>query len=341
MRAAYINRHGGPECLEIGELPVPEISATEVLVRVKFSALNHLDLWVRQGLPSLKLRFPHVLGADASGTVEQIGSEVKHVKPGDEVIVHPGISCLRCQSCLTGWESLCRDYKILGEHVSGTNAEFVKVPGANVYSKPSTLSFEEAAAIPLVFTTAWQMAVNRAHVKPGDRVLIHAAGSGVSSAAIQIARLYGAEVIATSGSERKLERARALGASHTINVKTHDFVAEVKRIAKGGVDVILDHVGKDYWEKNFHCVKWGGTIVSCGATSGFDATTDLRHVFYRQVQILGSTMGSKGDFPAILRQVALGHLKGMPDKTFPLARIQEAHRYLASGEQFGKVLLAT
>lgn len=338
MRAAFISKHGGPEVLEVGELPVPEISSTEVLVRVKYGALNHLDIWVRMGLPGLSLTFPHVLGGDASGIVEKTGKEVSHVKEGDEVIVHPGLCCLRCERCLSGWESLCPDYGILGEHKSGTHAQFVKAPSANIFLKPKEISFEEAAAIPLVFTTAWQM-VKRARVKPGDTVLIHAAGSGVSSAAIQIAKLHGAEVIATASNGDKLKMAAVLGADHTIDYQRTDFVAGVRRIAPRGVDVILDHVGKDLWEKNIGLLKWGGKLVTCGATSGAVARIDLVQVFYRQLQILGSTMGSKGDFPTILDHIAKKRLQAVVDKKFSLKEVRQAHERLEHRAQFGKVLL--
>jgi NADPH:quinone reductase-like Zn-dependent oxidoreductase len=339
MRAAYLSRHGGPEVIEIGEIPTPVAGPGEALVRVKAAALNHLDLWVRGGLPGLKLQYPHVLGGDASGVVESVGPGVTSVKAGDEVIVHPGLSCLHCEACLSGWESLCPQYKILGEHVSGTHAEYVKVPAANLFPKGAALSFDEAAALPLVFTTAWQMVVRRAEVKPGELVVIHGAGSGVSTAAIQIAVLHGAEIVVTSGSDRKLERAKALGAHHLVNYKTQDFSAEVKQLRKRGADVIVDHVGRDFWDKNIRCLKSGGRLVTCGATSGHAAETDLRHLFFRQLSLLGSTMGSKGDFPTILRHVASGKLRAVVDRAFPLAQTVEAQRYLSEQEQFGKVLL--
>lgn len=339
MKAAFIRKHGGTEVLEVGSLPDPEISAGEVLVRVKVSALNHLDIWVRKGLP-IPLTYPHILGSDASGVVEKIGAGVTHVKSGDEVLIHPGLSCLHCGSCLSGWESLCPSYQILGEHLSGTNAEWVRVPAANVYPKPKGMSFEEAASFALVFTTAWQMLVRRANVQPGDTVLIHAAGSGVSSAAIQIAKLFGAQIIATAGGASKLELARKLGAHHTVNYREKDFVSEVKQITeKRGVDIIVDHVGAEMWEKNFKAVRWGGKIVTCGATSGAEVKTDLRQVFFRQIQILGSTMGSKGDFPRLLRLADQGHLKAVVDKIFPLEEIREAHVRLESREILGKVLI--
>jgi len=297
MQAAFLTRHGGPEVIEVGELPRPQMGSQDVLVRIRFAALNHLDLWVREGLPHLKLTYPHILGGDASGTVEMVGKEVTTIKPGDEVLVHPGLSCRACSACLSGWESLCPQYRILGEHLSGTNAEYVCVPYCNVFPKPPMISFEEAAAIPLVFTTAWQMLVKRAKVKPGDLVLIHGAGSGVSSAAIQIAALYGAEIVVTSSQDQKLAEAKRLGAHHTINYRNQDFLAEVKKIAKRGVDIVIDHVGKDFWEKNIRVLKWGGCLVTCGATSGAVTETDLRHLFFSPIESSRFNHGIEGRLP--------------------------------------------
>lgn len=292
-------------------------------------------------MPGLKLPFPHILGGDASGTVERVGKNVTSVKVGDEVIVHPGLSCGHCEKCKKDWESLCSQYQILGEHLSGTHAEFVKVPEANLFQKPKALSFEAAASIGLVFTTAWQMLVRRAQVQAGHLVLVHAAGSGVSAAGIQIAKLFGAKVIATSSSDEKLKKAQELGAEHLINVKKEDFYESVKKISKPGVDIVFDHVGESFWEKNIKLTKSGGVLVTCGATSGFEGKTDLRHVFYRQISLLGSTMGSKKDFPTILSHCEKGNLKASVDKIFPLSEGKEAQKYLEAGNQFGKVLLKT
>lgn len=340
MKAAFFNRHGGAEVLEVGDLPAPKPAPGEVLVRVRFAALNHLDVFVRKGWPGLKIAFPHVLGADASGVVEQLGPGVTSIKVGAEVIVYPGLSCGACDPCRTGVESLCAEFKILGENTNGTDAELVCVPAVNVFAKPERMSLQEAAAFSLVFVTAWEMLVNKAGVKRGDLVLVHAAGSGVSSAAIQIAKLFGATVIATSGAEAKLERAKALGADELINTRAADFAAEIKRAHRPGVDIIVDHVGAAFWEKNLRCLKSGGTLVTCGATSGFDATTNLAHLFYRQLKLVGSTMGSKRDFPDLLRHLESGKLKPVVDRIFPLSEIREAHAYLERGEQFGKVLLS-
>jgi NADPH:quinone reductase-like Zn-dependent oxidoreductase len=340
MLASYIRKNGGPDVIECGEVPTPVLGNNSVLVRVKNAALNHLDIWVRQGLPGVKLTFPHILCGDASGVVEKVSAGVTHVKPGDEVIVHPGVSCGRCERCLSGWESLCKHYEILGERIGGVASQWASVPSANVFIKPANLTFPEAASIPLVFTTAWQMVVNRAKVTPGDTVLVHAAGSGVSSAAIQIARLFDARVIATAGSAKKLELAKALGAEWTINYRTEDFVKRVKELTAGkGVDAIIDHTGVDNWEKNIRAVRWGGKLVLCGSTSGPEVKLDLRQVFFRQIEILGSTMGSKGDFSKMLSLFDRGRLKPVVDKIFPLKETMEAHQYVERREQFGKVVL--
>ncbi len=339
MKAAYLKAHGGPEAVLYGEVATPEPGIGEVRVKVKTSALNHLDIWVRGGLPGLKLAFPHVLGSDASGTVETVGAGVTGFKAGDEVIVHPGLSCGRCEFCLGGWESVCPQYQILGEHVSGTHAEYVVAPAGNLFPKPARLSFDEAAAMPLVFTTAWQMLARRAQVQPAEVVVVHAAGSGVGSAGIQIAKVLGAKVIATAGSDAKLALARKLGADYTINYAKEDFAKRTREIAKRGADVIFDHLGKDYWSGNIRAVRNGGRIVLCGATSGPEAVTPLNHVFFRQIQILGSTMGSKADFPRILALFESGKLRSVVDKAFPLSEVKTALERMSDRKQAGKILL--
>ncbi len=340
MKAAYISRHGSHrEVLQVGELPDPTPGPGEVRVRVRSAALNHLDIWVTGGLPGLKLTFPHVLGGDASGVVDQVGSGVTRWKKGDEVIVHPGLACGICDRCESGWESLCPDYRILGEQVSGTHAELVCIPQGNVFSKPVQLSFDDAAAMPLVSTTAWQMLVKRAQVQRGEIVLVHAAGSGVGSAAIQIAKHLGAQVIATAGSQDKLDLARRLGADHGVCYSDADWVSVVRRLAPKGCDVIFDHLGAKFWESNIKLIRNGGRIPVCGATTGAEATTNLAHVFFRQIQILGSTMGDKRDFPQILELFAQGKLRSVVDKAFPLSQAGEAFDRMDGRKQFGKIIL--
>jgi NADPH:quinone reductase-like Zn-dependent oxidoreductase len=340
MKAIAIRLHGGLDVLRLEDLPDPEASAGRVVVRVKAVALNHLDIWVREGWAGLKLAFPHVPGADVAGVVEAVGPGVKGVAPGDEVVVNPGISCGRCRACLSGDDVMCRDYSILGEHVSGGYAQKVGVPSQNVVPKPKNLSFDEAACVPLVFLTAWHALVARAGVRAGETVLVHAAGSGVGSAGIQIAKLLGATVIATAGSDAKCERARQLGADHAVNYSRQDFLAEVRRITgKRGVDVLFEHVGKATWEKSLLALARGGRLVTVGATTGYDPPTDLRHVFYRSLSILGSTMGSKGELFDVLALVEQGKLKPVLDRVLPLAEAGAAQKLLEDRAQFGKIVL--
>ena len=339
MRAAFFNEHGGLERILVGDIPKPDLKAGEVLVRVKYSSVNHLDIWVRKGWPGLKTFSPHVLGGDAAGVVEGLGEGSRLFKLGDEVIVHPGLSCGHCEACTQGWESLCSQYAILGEQVSGTHSEWVSVPEKNLFLKPKNISFAEAAALPLVFSTAWQMLVGRAKVKAGDKVLIHGAGSGVSVIAIQIAKSLGLEVAVTSTQNEKLEKAKALGADIGLNSLVVDFSKEIKKIWPKGPDVILDHVGEVVWEQNIKCLKTGGTLVTCGATSGSSGLTDLKHLFFRQLSLLGSTMGNKKDFPIGIDLCAKGAIRSVVDKEFVLAEVSKAHAYLENKKQFGKVVI--
>jgi NADPH:quinone reductase-like Zn-dependent oxidoreductase len=338
--AIVLRDHGGPEVLRRETIDLPEPSAREVLVRVRAVALNHLDLWVRRGLPNLRLEYPHRLGSDVAGEIEALGPGARGVAIGDKVVVSPGISCGVCQRCLSGEDTLCLEYRILGEHLHGGYARHVVVPDTNLVSYPGDLPFAQVAAVPLVFLTAWQMVVDKARVRQGETVLVHAAGSGVSSAAIQIAKLHGARVIATAGTEAKTQRARALGADEVIDYVATDFVAEVKRLtAKRGADVVIDHVGGDVLAKSVVAAARGGRIVTCGATAGFYPKIDLRHVFYRQITIAGSTMGSKGLLFGILERVKAGSLRPIVDRVLPLWEAAEAHRVLESREAFGKVVL--
>jgi NADPH:quinone reductase-like Zn-dependent oxidoreductase len=340
MKAVAIRSHGGPEVVNVEDLPDPSAGPGQVVVRVKAAALNHLDIWVRIGWPGLKLAFPHVLGSDVAGVVEAVGPGVEGWKAGDAVVVNPSLGCGRCERCLSGNENLCRTFAILGEHVSGGMAERFAVPARNVLPKPANLSFEEAAAVPLTFMTAWHALVARAQLRLGETILVHAAGSGVGTAAVQIAKLMGARVIATAGSDAKLEKARALGADHVVNYETQDFQAEVRKLTeKRGVDVVFEHVGKKTWEKSILSVGIGGRIVTVGATTGFDPLTDLRHVFFRQISILGSTMGTAAELVQVLRFVGEGKLRPIVDRVLPLADARKAQALLSDRAQFGKVVL--
>ena len=340
MRAVVMRARGGPEVLEVADLPVPEPGPKEVRVRLKAAALNHLDVWVRKGVASPKLPLPHVLGADGSGVVHAVGPGVEGFAPGDEVVINPGLSCGRCERCLAGEDNLCPRYQILGEHRHGTYAEYVVLPEANLAPKPKNLSFEEAAAIPLTFLTAWQMVVDKLGVRPGDDVLVMAAGSGVSVAAIQIAKLFGARVIATAGSEDKLRRAKALGADETVNYTHPDWPKEVRRLTGGkGADKVVDHTGALYFEGVIKATANGGRIAIAGASSGYEGTLPFAHVFYRQLSILGSTMASKSRLFPILRFVEEGKLKPVVGQVLPLEAAAEGHRLLEERRVFGKVVL--
>jgi NADPH:quinone reductase-like Zn-dependent oxidoreductase len=340
MKAVIFEQHGGPEVLKLTEVANPQTKADEVLVEVRACALNHLDVWVRNGLPGIKIPLPHILGDDVAGVVREAGELITWVKPGDEVMIQPGVSCGHCTECLAGRDNMCDSYDIIGYRRDGGYAELVAVPGINVIPKPKNLSWPEAAALPLVTLTAWHMLVTQAKVQPGEDVLIHAAGSGVGSMGIQIARLRGARVIATASSDEKLTKARELGADETINYTREDWPKEVKRLTnRKGVDIVFEHTGAATWPGSILSLKKGGRLVTCGATSGFDARTDLRHVFYRHLTILGSMMGSKADLLAAMKFVESGQIRAVVDRTMPLSEARKAHELLEDRAQFGKIVL--
>src|SRR4029078_334509 len=340
MKAAIFCQHGSPDVLEFADVKEPKLRANEVLISVKACALNHLDIFVRNGLPGIEIPLPHILGNDIAGVVQEVGELVTWVKPGDEVMVQPGVSCGHCEACLSGQDNLCREYDIIGYRRDGGYAEVVAVPGLNVFPKPPNLNWEEAAALPLVTVTAWHMLVGRAQLKPGEDVLVHAAGSGVGSVAIQIAKLLGARVITTASSEEKLSKARELGADETINYTKEDWPKEVKRLTeRRGVDVVFEHTGSSTWPGSITSLKNNGRLVTCGATSGFDARTDLRQVFYRHSTILGSFMGSKAELLEAMKFVRQGKIPGVVDRALPLSEARQAHELIESRGQFGKVVL--
>src|SRR5262249_33569650 len=340
VRAAVFERHGGPEVLEIKEVSDPAIGARDVLVRVQACSLNHLDLWVRRGLPNVPIPLPQIRGSDVAGEIARVGAEVASVRIGQKVVLAPGVSCGRCPACLGGLDNRCRQFTNLGYLIDGGCAELVRAPEVNCLPYPENLSFEQAAAVPLVFQTAWHMLVTRAELQPGEEVLILGAGSGVGTAAIQIAKFFGARVIATAGTAEKLEKARQLGADHTLNHHTQKIRDEVRRITgKRGVDVVFEHVGTATWDDSVTSLAPAGRLVTCGATTGYDAKIDLRFLFSRQLSLLGSYMGRKGELFTVLKLVAAGKLKAVVDRVFPLAETSAAHAYLESGQQFGKVVI--
>jgi NADPH:quinone reductase-like Zn-dependent oxidoreductase len=338
--AMVMRKVGGPEVLVRETIDLPDPGPREVRLRVRAVALNRLDLWVRKGLPSVRYEFPHRLGADVAGEVDAVGSAAVHVKLGDRVVVNPGLSCGACEPCLLGHDTLCHNYRIMGENTQGGYARHIVVPDANLLPMPANLSFAEASAIPLCFLTAWRMVVRKGEVRPGQTVLVQAAGSGVSSAAIQIAKMLGARVITTTSTDEKASRARALGADEVINYTTHDFVAECRRLTnKKGVDVVIEHVGGETFSKSILATTSGGRVVTCGATTGFTPTVDLRHVFFRQIELLGSTMGPKGDLFKVLRLIEQGKLRPVVDRTMPLWSAGLAHTLLEERKAFGKIVL--
>lgn len=341
VNAIVIREHGGPGVLRYEELPDPVPGPGEVLVRVRACALNHLDLWTRRGLPGRSVAFPHVLGNDVAGEVVAVGSPLEGVAAGARVMLSPGTSCGRCRMCLAGEDSSCRSYRILGYQLHGGYAELVRCPAANVIALPERIGFEQAAAFPLVFLTAWRMLVTRARVRPGEDVLVWGAGSGVGTAAVQVAKLLGARVIATAGSDDKLARAHELGADATINHRAADVVAEVKRLTdKKGADVVVEHVGQASWERSILALAQRGRLVTCGATTGPQATTDLRFLFSRQLSILGSYMGSKAELLDAAGFFFAGRLRSVVDSVLPLREARAAHERMEASAHFGKIVLA-
>jgi NADPH:quinone reductase-like Zn-dependent oxidoreductase len=340
MKAVRFHEHGGPEVLKYEDAPEPKIQANEVLVKIKACALNHLDLWLRMGVRDWKLSMPHIVGSDISGEVAEVGSLVGRVKVGERVLLCPGISCGQCEACFKGLDSACRHYTLFGVMVDGGYAEYVKSPEANVVPIPAGLTFDEAAAVPLVFTTAWHMLFGRAGLRPGEEVLVIGAGSGVGSAAIQIAKLVGSRVIATAGTDAKLEKARQLGADEVINHTKQSIEDEVRRLTdRRGVGVIVEHVGAAVWEACFNSLATYGRLVTCGATSGAEVKLNVQALFGRQRTILGSFVGGKAELIDALKFIAERKLKAVIDSAFPLQDAATAQKKMESREFFGKILL--
>ncbi len=340
MKAIRIHENGGPEKVLIDDIPAPVLRPNEVLVKIAATSLNHLDLWVRDGMRNLRLPLPMILGSDGAGTIAEVGSDVDDFEPGNRVLIAPGTSCGKCEQCRAGHDNLCREYKILGEHCDGTDAELVAVRRDNILSLPDGVPFEDAAASSLVFITAYQMLVEKAKVAPFEDVLVMGASSGVGTAAIQIAKLFNARVIAVSGSDEKLARARSIGADEFINYNSESISAAVRRITnKRGVDVVFEHTGSATWMESILSARHGGRVVICGATTGADAVTDLRYVFSRQLTIYGSTMGSRSLLHKMLDLMSRKKLKAVIDRKLHYTRVREAHEILEGRKQFGKIVL--
>ncbi len=342
MKATVFKEHGNVDKLVYTDFAEPEISSSEVLVKVKACGINHLDIWVREGLTGVTIPLPHILGCEITGEIAGIGSKikVKGLSIGQRVLITPGISCGKCEFCLSSNDSLCHEFRIMGFQVDGGYAEYAKAPAENIIPISDKLSFEEWAAVPLVFLTAWNMLKTRGDLATGETVLIHAAGSGIGSAAIQIARLSGADVITTVGSDEKLEKAGDLGADHVINHSKEDFADKVNEYTNGrGVDLVFEHIGPETWEKSMLCLKRGGRIVTCGATSGPTVSFDLRFLFAKQISISGCYMGSRRELLKILKLIESGRLKPVVDSVFPLDDAVAAQTKMLDRKQFGKIVL--
>ena len=340
MKAIRFQRHGGPEVLQLEELPDPVPGPGEVVVDVKAASINHIDLWLRGGLPSFPIKLPRIPGADASGIVSAVGKDVTGARVGQRVLLDPATSCGVCEFCGQGDMPLCLNYRIRGEHADGVQCERVAVPAVAAIPIPDSLSFEAAAAAPLTFLTSWRMMVTRGGVKPCDWVLIHSVGSGIGTACLSIAKMYGARVIATASTDEKVAKAAKIGAEIALNSTKDDVVKRVKEATgRRGCDIVVDYVGKATWNQSLLCAKRGGRIVTCGATSGFDPVEDLRHVFFRQIQILGCTMGNEAELAAALRCLFQGKLTPVIDCVMPLAEAAKAHQLIQDRKTFGKVVL--
>ena len=331
MKAIVFKEHGGVDKLIYTDIPTPKPGPREVLVRVRACALNHLDIWVRQGMPGVRIPMPHVLGCDTAGVVE---------KTGQKVLIAPGISCGQCGYCKDGWDSLCDQYKIMGFQVNGGYAEFAVCPAQNIIPISDRWTFEEWAAAPLVSLTAWHMLMTRATLQAGETVLVHAAGSGVGTAAIQLAKWRGARVITTTSGAEKIAFAKSLGADEVIDYTKEDFSKVVRHLTAGkGVDVVLEHIGPETWEKSLASLAKKGRLVTCGATSGPTVTMDLRFLFVRQLSVLGCYMGGRKELNEVLKLVQAGKIKPVVDKVYPLAEAAAAQQRMLDRKNFGKIIL--
>jgi NADPH:quinone reductase-like Zn-dependent oxidoreductase len=341
MRALTLTSHGSLDQLRVQDVAEPRLTAPDhVRVRIRAAALNHLDLFVVQGLPGVTLPFPHVMGGDGAGVVESVGPAVTRFRPGDRVMINPGLSCWSCEYCLAGEHSLCVSYRLLGEHLPGTIAEFVVVPERNLGPVPPDMPWDRAAAFSLATLTAWRMLASRAALRAGETVLIWGIGGGVSLAALQIAKHLGARVIATSSSDAKLAAATALGADVVMNHVVVDVPKQVRELtARRGVEVVVDNVGERTWEQSLRCLGRLGRLVTCGGTTGPMVVTDVRKLFWYQWSIFGSTMGNYAEYQEISRFAGQGKLWPLVDSVVPLADAATAFRRLAAGEQLGKLVI--
>ena len=343
MKAVVFEEHGEVDKLQYKEIPEPKVGPNEVLFKIRAAGCNYNDIWARRGLPGMEIIMPHVSGSDASGEVVEVGSEVQSVKPGDDVMVHPGISCRSCEACTSGQEFFCRRYRIWGFQtgpLDGADAEYGKLPEANLIPKPANISYQEAATLPLILMTVWRMLVTRARIQAGDFVLIWGGAGGLGSMAIQVCNLFGARGIAVVGSDEKAEYAKNFGAYDTIKRKTQKVRDEVRRITnKAGVDIVFEHTGEQTWKDSVGALKRGGSLVTCGATSGFIGQTDIRFLWNKQMNFYGSHMASKGEFLQGMKFVQTGEIKPLPSTAVPLKDAAIAQKTIEDGDVMGKMIL--
>jgi NADPH:quinone reductase-like Zn-dependent oxidoreductase len=340
MKAIAITGQGGMDKVRYMDVERPQIAPREVLIEARAVALNHLDIFVRNNLDSLKLATPHVAGADGAGVVAEVGAEVSRVQAGDRVLINPGLHCGVCEFCQAGEQSLCVRFGIMGETRPGTFAEYFTIPQENVHPMPEGFSWEEAAAFPLVFLTAWRMLISKAAIKPGEEILILGIGGGVATAVLQLVKAIGLRAFVTSSSDEKLQQAQKLGADAVINYKTQDFAREIRTLtSRRGVDVVVDSVGGDSYTKSLASLVKGGRLVTCGATAGPRPQTDLARIFWNQLSVFGSTMGNLREFAEMLNFVRTRGVKPVIDQVFPLAEGANAFARMEEGKQFGKIVL--
>ena len=341
MKAVIFNQHGGPEVLQLADVPDPKPGRGEVLIEVKATSINHIDIFLRRGMPGIKVPMPKIVGCDAAGIIRELGSDLTGLKTGQRVTINPGISCGHCESCAAGFGSQCSSWGMVGETRDGAYAELIAVPAHIVLPIPDSMPFTEAAAAPLVFITAWSMMVEKGNIRPGEDLLILGAGAGVGTAAIQIAKMVGCRVFVTASTDEKLQKAKALGADVLINYSKDEFDKQIRELTnKRGVDVVVDYVGADTWVRSLRSARRGGRVLTCGATTGFAPQTDLRHIFFRQVRVIGSTMGSHHDFLEVMKCVFRGQLKPVIDRVLPLAEAVKGHELIEQRAVFGKIVLS-
>ncbi|MCI0452825.1 MAG: zinc-binding dehydrogenase [Candidatus Latescibacteria bacterium] len=340
MKAISFEKHGGPEVLKLGDYPDPVTRPGTVKIDVHAASLNHIDVFLRRGMPGINIPFPHIPGCDAAGVIREVGEGVTGLKAGDRVLMNPSVVCGKCEFCLRGDASMCLEYHLIGETTSGTFCEQLVIPAENAIPIPKSMSFVDAASIPLVFTTAWRMLITRARLRAGEDVLILGATAGVGIACIQIAKVAGARVFAAASSAEKLDLAMKLGADVLIDYSKDDFAKKIRDLtAKRGVDVVVDYVGKDTWVKSLRSLSRGGRLVTCGATTGYNPQEDLRHIFFRQLEVIGSTMGSKNELMAPLNMIVAGRMKPVVGAVYAMKDTADAHRAMEARRVLGKIVI--